>query len=99
MFYGLGKASRFFHFFFNDAATTEIYPLSLRDALPICTRGVQRDGVTGLRNDLRVGRADYNRFVGAAVADRGVEGVAAVEIGRAHVGTPLTLEYLKPPSA
>src|SRR3954469_5795935 len=23
-------------FFFNDTATTEIYPLSLRDALPIC---------------------------------------------------------------
>src|SRR5688572_11986004 len=25
------------HFFFNDAATTEIYTLSLHDALPICT--------------------------------------------------------------
>src|SRR2546429_5988816 len=24
------------HFFFNDTATTEIYPLSLHDALPIC---------------------------------------------------------------
>src|SRR3712207_7806882 len=24
-------------FFFNDTATTEIYTLSLRDALPICT--------------------------------------------------------------
>src|SRR5438874_13824210 len=27
----------FFHFFFNDTATTEIYTLSLHDALPICT--------------------------------------------------------------
>src|SRR5690349_24672800 len=26
----------FFHFFFNDPATTEIYTLSLHDALPIC---------------------------------------------------------------
>src|ERR1039458_10904563 len=26
---------RFFFFFFNDTATTEIYPLSLHDALPI----------------------------------------------------------------
>src|SRR5437016_12081289 len=26
-------------FFFNDTATTEIYTLSLHDALPICTRG------------------------------------------------------------
>src|SRR5256885_5293031 len=27
---------RFFFFFFNDTATTEIYTLSLHDALPIC---------------------------------------------------------------
>src|SRR5258708_31007013 len=29
--------SFFFFFFFNDTATTEIYTLSLHDALPICT--------------------------------------------------------------
>src|SRR5438477_4031452 len=29
----------FFLFFFNDTATTEIYTLSLHDALPICCRG------------------------------------------------------------
>src|SRR3989337_2882091 len=28
----------FFFFFFKDPATTEIYPLSLHDALPICWR-------------------------------------------------------------
>src|SRR5215510_15770839 len=28
----------FFFFFFNDTATTEIYTLSLHDALPICIR-------------------------------------------------------------
>src|SRR5690348_18299854 len=28
----------FFFFFFNDTATTEIYTLSLHDALPICLR-------------------------------------------------------------
>src|SRR3712207_7640737 len=27
----------FYFFFFNDTATTEIYTLSLHDALPICT--------------------------------------------------------------
>src|SRR5256885_11573356 len=33
------KADReFFIFFFNDTATTEIYTLSLHDALPICFR-------------------------------------------------------------
>src|SRR5256885_1989085 len=30
----------FFFFFFNDTATTEIYTLSLHDALPICTSAV-----------------------------------------------------------
>src|SRR5256885_13678611 len=35
------RASRFFFFFFfNDTATTEIYTLSLHDALPIYLRGV-----------------------------------------------------------
>src|SRR2546430_7084401 len=28
----------FFFFFFNDTATTEIYTLSLHDALPICAK-------------------------------------------------------------
>src|SRR3989442_12482643 len=37
-----------FFFFFNDTATTEIYPLSLHDALPICgERG--RGGRQGVR--------------------------------------------------
>src|SRR3989442_11018407 len=31
------RLSSFFFFFFNDTATTEIYPLSLHDALPIST--------------------------------------------------------------
>src|SRR6266699_5074007 len=30
-----------FFFFFNDTATTEIYTLSLHDALPICITGPQ----------------------------------------------------------
>src|SRR5215813_15650214 len=30
------------HFFFNDTATTEIYTLSLHDALPICRRWCTR---------------------------------------------------------
>src|SRR5256885_15682103 len=31
-----GSATYSFFFFFNDTATTEIYTLSLHDALPIC---------------------------------------------------------------
>src|SRR2546427_8454489 len=30
------RPALFFFFFFNDTATTEIYTLSLHDALPIC---------------------------------------------------------------
>src|SRR5689334_25428754 len=45
-----------FFFFFNDTATTEIYTLSLHDALPIYCRGdpAQRShGPRGLQGDLR----------------------------------------------
>src|SRR5947199_8430763 len=34
-------------FFFNDTATTEIYTLSLHDALPICVQGTYRRGARG----------------------------------------------------
>src|SRR3712207_8316247 len=34
-------------FFFNDTATTEIYTLSLHDALPICAAGRQRRQAAG----------------------------------------------------
>src|SRR5438105_9108610 len=36
--------SFFFFFFFNDTATTEIYTLSLHDALPISMRQAHADG-------------------------------------------------------
>src|SRR5260221_9560690 len=35
----------FFFFFFNDTATTEIYTLSLHDALPISARSSSRSSV------------------------------------------------------
>src|SRR5690242_21718456 len=34
-------------FFFNDTATTEIYTLSLHDALPICARGLDKSPSMG----------------------------------------------------
>src|SRR5256886_3198932 len=37
----------FFFFFFNDTATTEIYTLSLHDALPICESEVM-DAIGGV---------------------------------------------------
>src|SRR5947209_16844292 len=39
----------FFFFFFNDTATTEIYTLSLHDALPICSRPPAWPGATSRR--------------------------------------------------
>src|SRR5436190_3558957 len=38
-----------FFFFFNDTATTEIYTLSLHDALPICLLRPVEHGVVGGR--------------------------------------------------
>src|SRR5246127_6009161 len=35
--FSLPRMIRFLFFFFNDPATTEISPLSLHDALPICS--------------------------------------------------------------
>src|SRR3989475_11056521 len=50
-------------FFFNDTATTEIYTLSLHDALPICPRRIQIDGRFGARavGAFRDGRLSVRR--------------------------------------
>src|SRR5256885_16448531 len=44
----------FFFFFFNDTATTEIYTLSLHDALPIFLMGVTRATILQLARDLSI---------------------------------------------
>ena len=43
-------------FFFNDTATTEIYTLSLHDALPICTVRADLFWGNGLRAEENAGR-------------------------------------------
>src|SRR2546430_4975718 len=43
-------------FFFNDTATTEIYTLSLHDALPIC---VQRPELVGIFHAAVLGRVEH----------------------------------------
>src|SRR2546427_12212527 len=54
--------SIFFFFFFNDTATTEIYTLSLHDALPISIVGRARQGghcfISGRLPGVRPGRQD-----------------------------------------
>src|SRR5690348_17538455 len=57
----------FIRFFFNDTATTEIYTLSLHDALPIYVRVVSGAGrARQLQHQLRTWKAaDVERFHGA----------------------------------
>src|SRR2546428_3262780 len=43
-------SSSFSFFFFNDTATTEIYTLSLHDALPICDLTAERQRVLPIRS-------------------------------------------------
>ena len=62
-------------FFFNDTATTEIYTLSLHDALPISEEGGDLEHIDDLCGDPRL-----RRFV-----DIGKDGDVTIEIGRAHV--------------
>src|SRR5690242_21313631 len=54
----------FFTFFFNDTATTEIYTLSLHDALPIWSRSSPTAGGS------RTGRATSSRSSGTRVRRR-----------------------------
>ena len=65
----------FLFFFFNDTATTEIYTLSLHDALPICVGGAdekRRDGEAQFVENARRQKVRQHP-------------PTALEIGRAHV--------------
>ena len=71
-----------FFFFFNDTATTEIYTLSLHDALPIwseerCKQGGDHTNTERDREAFDLLRSDVRK-------DQS-------QIGRAHVWTPVTL--------
>src|SRR3712207_9108476 len=59
----------YFFFFFNDTATTEIYTLSLHDALPICTRA--RRAVPRCLHPGAVGRDGGRGRRGAGYRDAG----------------------------
>src|SRR2546427_1170640 len=69
-----------FLFFFNDTATTEIYTLSLHDALPICfehelavivaARAVAGALLAGQRHQVEVAARGAARIVAIVHADR-----------------------------
>src|SRR5256885_11669912 len=69
-----------FFFFFNDTATTEIYTLSLHDALPILAC------VTRVRHPVALARAVMEHTPHVLMAGRGAEALAA----------ELELELMKP---
>ena len=78
-------------FFFNDTATTEIYTLSLHDALPICTSfrlhlpgnelqiTLPLPGVHNVRNACAAAAVGLALELTAAQIKRGLESVAPVD--------------------
>src|SRR2546429_2599540 len=54
--------SCFFFFFFNDTATTEIYTLSLHDALPISSGGIHADHSGAADSCRRIAARGERRF-------------------------------------
>src|SRR3712207_7138049 len=74
----------FIFFFFNDTATTEIYTLSLHDALPICAERLHRDVDAGVEDPEQRGRHPERRRVGhEEEGDAGEDG-ADEEVGAAR---------------
>src|SRR2546427_8888380 len=64
----LSFGSTFFFFFFNDTATTEIYTLSLHDALPIYRRPLGRRAARGREDRAGRGRRARARRCAARAA-------------------------------
>src|SRR2546421_544119 len=89
------RHTHLFFFFFNDTATTEIYTLSLHDALPISFRGKSYHHRAKRRagsQSGRIGAADWRFGRGRAVSAhrdrasrREIRSRSRWEIGRAHV--------------
>src|SRR3989442_15936527 len=95
----------FFFFFFNDTATTEIYTLSLHDALPIsgvivCQVGEGSDelfcGYPYWKASLRLQRYSSSLPIPHALRNLGLASLAFVEGGpRASYRRPWSCELLR----
>src|SRR3712207_7202767 len=77
-------------FFFNDTATTEIYTLSLHDALPICAQGAH-PSAGGRGPEPRGGQALPRR---AALAGRGGGGGRWDHRSEEHTSELQSRQYL-----
>src|SRR2546422_5560332 len=81
-------------FFFNDTATTEIYTLSLHDALPICRAGGARGGRCGGAGRGARGPADTLRREARGCRERSEEHTSELQ-SRLHLVCRLLLEKKK----
>src|SRR3712207_9268232 len=81
-----------FFFFFNDTATTEIYTLSLHDALPIYRRRLVRPVVVAGAGDQQPQLAGQPPHVGALVWV--VVGVVDLERSEEHTSELQSRQYL-----
>src|SRR5689334_2318823 len=79
-------AANLFMFFLSDTATTEIYTLSLHDALPIC-----RDGVLDRFGDLRLDGGGVGPGVRGDDGDRSEEHTSELQ-SQFHLVCRLLLE-------
>src|SRR2546422_5005351 len=88
-----------FFFFFNDTATTEIYTLSLHDALPICAgwlacTPLARSGEARATPHPPKGGAREHSTAGGALAPRSEEHTSELQ-SRLHLVCRLLLEKKK----
>src|SRR3712207_7224883 len=84
----------YYYFFFNDTATTEIYTLSLHDALPICEQAQEGDVADRLQvGDAGGGRRDDEQAVHAQPLQRAEVGGVVVEPDRDRKSTRLNSSH------
>src|SRR3712207_9254927 len=79
-----------YFFFFNDTATTEIYTLSLHDALPIS--GARRDREVG--EGAQPGGAARHGVVGHLLERRPPDAVEALDRSEEHTSELQSRQYL-----
>src|SRR5258706_8839913 len=84
-------------FFFNDTATTEIYTLSLHDALPIFTDEASR--FVAEQGDGLLHVFVPHATAGVAIIETGGGVRGGDGIGRAHIWNPVTEQNRMPASA
>src|SRR3712207_8894431 len=89
--------SLFFFFFFNDTATTEIYTLSLHDALPILNERPLPIGRRGERRDpgVRLVPALLQRDVDQALNGRGEGDRKSTRLNSSHANISYAVFCLK----